>query len=64
MTNISTPKLTPIKVVGSALLLLSLAAPISGLSWPLCDQGGTVWVTEKPKTDPTVSFILLAIRRG
>lgn len=35
------------------LLLVSVALnPASALSWPLCENGGTVWVTERPTTEP------------
>ena len=40
----------------AALLALAaaLAAPrAAALSWPLCDSGGAVWVTERPRTGPT-----------
>lgn len=26
--------------------------PATALSWPLCENGGTVWVTERPMTEP------------
>lgn len=30
-----------------------LPTSIFALSWPLCENGGTVWVTEQPRTAPT-----------
>jgi hypothetical protein len=44
------------RLVCTASLVLLLAAAISpaaALSWPLCDNGGQVWVTERPSTEPT-----------
>ncbi|KAL4431113.1 hypothetical protein ABPG75_006369 [Micractinium tetrahymenae] len=44
----------------SAALLLVLAATaaappaVHALSWPLCEDGGQVWVTEAPHTEPGV----------
>jgi len=28
------------------------ASPAQALSWPLCENGGQVWVTERPQTEP------------
>lgn len=44
--------------VTAAILLLAVAAslsltPAAALSWPLCENGGQVWVTERPRTEPT-----------
>ena len=33
----------------AAALLISSA---TALSWPLCENGGSVWVTERPRTEP------------
>lgn len=35
-------------------LLLATASPATALSWPLCSSntGGSVWVTERPRTGP------------
>ncbi|KAI3433425.1 hypothetical protein D9Q98_003240 [Chlorella vulgaris] len=42
-------------VCAASLVLLVAAAisPAAALSWPLCDNGGQVWVTERPSTEPT-----------
>jgi hypothetical protein len=34
------------------LFASSTIHPTSALSWPLCENGGTVWVTERPRTEP------------
>jgi len=34
------------------VLLASSIQPSAALSWPLCENGGTVWVTERPSTEP------------
>jgi hypothetical protein len=34
------------------ILASSLIHPTAALSWPLCENGGTVWVTEHPRTEP------------
>lgn len=49
-------------VVLAAAFAAAFVSPAAGLSWPLCDQGGAVWVTEKPETDPTVR--IMAPRRA
>ena len=36
-----------------ALVAASLPTSILALSWPLCENGGTVWVTEQPRTART-----------
>ncbi|KAG7672126.1 hypothetical protein Ndes2526B_g06892 [Nannochloris sp. 'desiccata'] len=34
------------------LFASSTIHPTAALSWPLCENGGTVWVTERPRTEP------------
>jgi hypothetical protein len=45
------------RVYGLALAVILAGAaslpPSAALSWPLCDNGGSVWVTERPYTEPT-----------
>ena len=45
-----------LKVAFLALALAALVACLPGaqaLSYPLCEEGGAVWVTERPSTGPT-----------
>lgn len=34
-------------------VVVCTAAPATALSWPLCEGGGAVWVTERPRTEQT-----------
>lgn len=44
-----------ISAVVAAVLLVALTqtAGVEGLSWPACENGGSVWVTEQPKMGST-----------
>jgi hypothetical protein len=41
-------------VLATVILVIASSTinPASALSWPLCENGGTVWVTERPRTEP------------
>jgi hypothetical protein len=50
-----TPKMNALlKTCLAFALLLAIASPATALSWPLCSSntGGSVWVTERPRTGP------------
>jgi hypothetical protein len=46
-------RFTSIATLGLFTILLITALPTTlSLSWPLCEDGGNVWVTQRPQTDP------------